>query len=68
MERHRSETTGSKKLESDLERVKESRSTGDQDTVLPPTLQHLVFFWEDLEGSVLKVGFIPFVLFFESQN
>jgi hypothetical protein len=54
MERHKSEASGSKKLESDLEKVRESRLEK-EDTALPPTLQHLVYFWEELEGSVLKV-------------
>lgn len=53
MERHKSESSGAKFPEFDLEKGKESSIK--EETVLPPTLQHLVYFWEELALSVLKV-------------
>ena len=53
MERHKSESSSAKFPEFDLEKGKESGIK--EETVLPPTLQHLVYFWEDLALSVLKV-------------
>ena len=54
MERHKSESSGAKFPEFDIEKGKEKEMK--EETVLPPTLQHLVYFWEELASSVLKVG------------
>ncbi|KAK7473506.1 hypothetical protein BaRGS_00035259, partial [Batillaria attramentaria] len=59
MERHKSEGGGPKFTDLDLDKAKEGGSSGasggKEETVLPPTLQHLVYFWEELSVSVLKV-------------
>lgn len=60
MERHKSEGGGSKFLEFDIERDKDGggggNAGGKEEMVLPPTLQHLVYFWEELSLAVLKVS------------
>nr|KAG5689429.1 hypothetical protein BaRGS_012251 [Batillaria attramentaria] len=59
MERHKSEGGSPKFTDLDLDKAKEGGSSGagggKEETVLPPTLQHLVYFWEELSVSVLKV-------------
>ncbi|ESO93791.1 hypothetical protein LOTGIDRAFT_205644 [Lottia gigantea] len=53
--RHLTDSSKDKK-ERKKENINESRKEDiSDDSQLPPTLQHLVYFWEDLAGAVLKV-------------
>ncbi|XP_076446720.1 E3 ubiquitin-protein ligase MYCBP2-like isoform X7 [Babylonia areolata] len=53
MERHKSESSSAKFPDFDAEKGKDGGLK--EETVLPPTLQHLVYFWEELALSILKV-------------
>lgn len=58
VERVRSEGVGGMKLpDFEFDKVKDGGlGGGKEETALPPTLQHLVYFWEELSVSVLKVS------------